>query len=334
MSSSTRIGGIDLVRVLGACAVIFAHVYTQPLTHQWVYPWNVSLFFVLSGYFWSANRSFLADLRNRVRTLAVPYLAWFVVIAVLAMLLPNRAGGLSLASLSGPAYGGDHALQPFGTLWFVSTLFFAALFYRLLEKLPWSVQAALGVVLLVIGYLFGPQLAGTPLAIGQAIPCVVFLMAGRGLRRIEGRIPNPVPVAIGLLVVAALTIALVPMTPPDLKNGLWGTPVIEFALAVVIPSCFILIAKRIPLGQPLSALVTQLSSVAIAVVLSHTLVIWELGVDGVQPKFILLAAVVIPWLVALGLRRTPLSRLFLGVDSLPLRPAMAPRAGEAGAAAG
>ena len=70
---SRRLAGIDVLRVLGIIAVIVGHGWGQV---DWVraaiYSWHVPLFFVLTGYFWSSDRSMSDEARRRGDSLARP----------------------------------------------------------------------------------------------------------------------------------------------------------------------------------------------------------------------------------------------------------------------
>lgn len=147
LSSPSRSVGIDAVRVLGIAAVIFGHVYTGPVTHQFIYAWHVPLFFVLTGYLWKRGRPLTRELLTRGRTLALPYAGWFVVISVLVTAVAMLSGReTSFDVLFGPAWGGANARGPFGTFWFVSVLFFTAVLFRMLERLPRPVVWLIAVV--------------------------------------------------------------------------------------------------------------------------------------------------------------------------------------------
>lgn len=317
----TRSAGIDAVRLIGIAAVIFGHVYTGPLTHEFVYAWHVPLFFFITGYLWTRDRTMDRELRNRWRTLAVPYLGWFAMISVLLVVDLVRTGaGLSWTTFLSPALGGSHARGAYGTFWFVSVLFFTAVLYRLLERLPawclWSV-AALG---LAGGHLFGGWLAATPLAIGSALPCLFFVACGAMLRRWENRHPIAPWIGVPLLVVPLLVIAVVDPQDIDIKQGLYGTPVLGPILAVSISFGLILVAKGVPFPRAIAAGVTELAIVGIAVVLSHPIVlVYGRALELPQPT-LLLAALILPWAVALLMHRTPLSPLLIGAPSSTRKP--------------
>jgi len=308
----SRSAGIDAIRVGGICAVIFGHVYAGALTHQWVYSWHVPLFFVLTGYLWKPGRTIGKELSIRTRALMVPYVSWFVVVSLIVLAVPAENSPWNVTTLLAPLWGGSQATGPYGTFWFVSVLFFTALFYRAIDRLPRTVQWAIAVVGVVAAYYAGPQLAGLPLGVGLAWPCLIFLLAGRGIAAVEPRLSHPRSVGLLVLAAGAAVIAFFPLDDVDLKQGLFGTPLIGILIAVAVSMGLLLACRTIPFGDGLSRLMAALAVVGIAVVLSHPLVVWAFPLMGFLPKWTLLAAVIVPWGVALVIARFRFSVLLIG----------------------
>jgi acyltransferase len=155
--------------------------------------------------------------------------------------------------------------------------------------------------------LFGHVLATTPLGVGQAIPLVAFLIAGRGIARLVPLIRRPLLTGAGMLVVSAATIAWVPLAPFDLKGGDWGTPVVELVLSLLICAGMILIALQIRLPTGIASLASLVATAAIAVVLGHPVVITEGRLDLIPSRIILVVAILLPWIGATLIRLSPLS---------------------------
>lgn len=302
-AATPRNASIDGLRVLGVLAVVFAHVYTQPAIHQWVYPWHVPLFFALTGYFFKPGRPFRTHLRSRTLTLAIPYVVWLVVVGALAMTIPNPVGRLAFADLAGALRGGSNGHEPFGAFWFIGALFIASLLYVPVSRLNGVMQAAIAVGALTAGTLSGPWLAALPLSIGQALYCLCFIIAGRGIAVLQQRMAQRRllgPILLGIAVIATSTL---PLTPPDLKNGILGTPIAMPLLSVLFVAGLIVTAGSIRLPGRAVPVVLALAGTATAVVLSHSLVIWELKQYSAQPKWILVAAILVSAAAALLLKR-------------------------------
>ena len=310
----SRSVGIDAVRVVGLCAVIFGHTFAGVHTHQFIYAWHVPLFFVITGYLWAPGRTIGHELRARRRALAVPYLGWFILVAVVWIAWTGPRGATDFVILLPPLWGGASGEGLFGTFWFVSVLFFAAILFRLVERVTLPRQWALAVLGLTAGYLLGGWLAATPLAVGSAIPCMIFLLAGRTLRQHESRISHPVVVGASLIGASLVAIAIVPLAPIDIKHGSFGTPILSAVLAVTISSGMLLIAKGITVGPRLGRSLSALAIVGIAVVLFHPTILTLAKGLGLPKSVVLLAVMVIPWAIALLLHRTSSSSILIGAS--------------------
>lgn len=317
--TTVRSAGIDAVRVLGIAAVIFGHTFTGHLTHEFIYAWHVPLFFFMTGYLWSRGRTVREEVVKRGRTLGLPYIGWFVVVTLLLVLDAARSGVFDLAFVVQPAIGGVNARGAYGTFWFVSTLFFAAVLYRLVERLPRPAVWAVAVVGLILGYLFGGWLAATPLAIGSALPCLIFLVIGSLARELEPRLPKAPLVGVGLILVPLIVIGVAQPEPIDIKQGLFGAPVVGVVFACAISFGLVLVAKAVPYPRALGALVTELAVVGIAVVLFHPFVLSYSRTHGLPAVGMFLAALIVSWVVALLLHRTPLSTILIGFPRRALR---------------
>lgn len=315
-----RAAAIDAVRVFGIGAVIFSHTFTGQLTHQFVYAWHVPLFFFLTGYLWSRGRSTGAELVKRGMSLGLPYAGWFVIVTGLFILDASRTGPVDLGFLQRPALGGSNAQGPYGTFWFVSALFFTAVLYRAIERLPRLAVWAIALAGLIVGYLFGGWLAATPLAVGSTLPCMFFLVVGTAARELENRITRPALTGIALVVIPLIVIGVTHPEPIDIKQGIYGAPTLGVVLACAISYGLVLVAKTVRFSRSAATAVTELAVVGIAVVLFHPYVLYYTRVHGVPAEGMFALAVVVPWAVALLLHRTPLSVVLIGARRRLLTP--------------
>lgn len=312
--TSSRSAGIDALRIVGILAVVCGHVYGVPLTHQWVYPWHVPLFFILTGYLWSPGRTIWREVSTRTTSLMLPYVGWFVAVSATVLLISSPNAMPDLTSLLTPLWGGTQARGQYGTFWFISVLFFTAVLYRAIDRLPRAGQWAIAGAGLTGAYFVGPQLASMPLGMGLALPCLIFVLAGRGIRDLEPRVSRPVTVGLVLLGLSAAVIAFVPLAAVDVKYGQFGTPLAGVTVSVAIATGLLLIARQVPFGPLASKSTATLAAVGIAVVLSHPLVIWAATSRGLQPKWTMVAAIVLPWAFALLVSRPGFSSVLLGTS--------------------
>jgi fucose 4-O-acetylase-like acetyltransferase len=303
-----RLVGLDLLRILGVASVVIGHVYTGPLTHQWGYPWHVPLFFFLTGYFWTPGRSFRREASARTRTLLVPYATWLVVNTVVFGLLSGFSVSLVVAAL----WGGSRATGPFGAFWFITALFFTALLYRAIERLPPAAQWGIAGVGLLLCWTFPSRLDDFPLAIGMALPCLTYVLAGRLARTTTPSGSRGRTLGGILLLSGIVAIAVLPVGTIDVKVAALGTPVLGVAVSIVLCWGLTALARDLVLPRVLARATIALAAVAVTVVLTHTVAISSLRLEGVQPKIILLVALVGSWILALALHRLPGARFTIG----------------------
>lgn len=312
-----RSAALDFVRVLGVAAVVIGHAVPDDTFRRYLFAWHVPVFFFLSGYLWREQRSFADELRARTRTLAYPYLFWLI--AVGAIYVPLTLSGYfsptpKVEDWVGPLLGGANAREPFTTFWFVSALFFVALLLRLVMPLPpwarWSI-AALG---LLAGYLFGPELAHTPLAIGSAFPCLVFLLVGRLVRPWVERMPSKAVVGIAMIVVAELLVATGLVEPVDIKLGHFGTPVAAVLVACAISTGLVLVAEVAyrNASARVASVTTALSYAGLIAVLLHPFFQWLLRPTDAPLAVFVAVMLLVPWAIGIGMRHTRAAQVATG----------------------
>lgn len=210
-------------------------------------------------------------------------------------------------------YGGFYAYRPFQTFWFVSALFFVALLYRPVSRLPLWGQAIVGGISLTLGVFAGPLFARTPLSAGSAVTCLCFVIAGVAVRRVQ--VPARAAVGLALIVAGGLLVVARVSAPVDLKAGNFGTPYLSAVVAVAISFGLVLLAEAVfeRLPARVSAVTTGLAVPALTVVLLHPVVLWAMrtGPSGDPVAFGL--AALLPWLLGLVAVRSRYSRWLTGV---------------------
>jgi acyltransferase len=318
--TSSRSGAIDGVRVLGIVAVVAGHTLNTSLVRPLFFTWHVPLFFFLAGYFWSNRRSVKEEFSKRVGTLGLPYVSWMLLIAVPFILLDATLEKFSIGRLLGPLYNGEQSAMPYTTFWFVSALFFTVIFFRLLGRLPPVVIWAVGVAGSLLGYVAGNTLAQTPLSIGSAFPCLIFVLLGTFAAKVRSRIVKPALLGIVLLALSVALIATGIDSPLDIKVGNFGTPVISVLVAAAISFALVLLAEVTfsHLPKSVSGSATQLAYAGFTVVLVHPLILWlMLKFFPAVPDWTIFAlALTVPWLVGMLSIRTAASRWLTGTKRL------------------
>jgi len=313
----TRNPGIDALRLFAILAIVAGHVWATPLTRALLYPWHVPVFFFLTGYLWSSGRTIGDELNRRSRTLLRPYVFWGVALYAGYATRHFAAGGVITDLRTGPIYGGMEAVGMFGTFWFISVLFFAALLWRVAAQSPLWVQLVIVAAGVSASALFGPQLAATPLAIGSALPAVALIAAGQLAKRVRlSRIPVLVPIA-GLVVCELLVLSGV-AEPLGIKEGNWGTPMLSMLIAVVMSWSLVLLAERLcrHLPDTTGAVISHLALSGFTIVLFHFTVLLAATRLALPSGVVFVLATMIPSIIGLIALRTPLSQWVTGVPQL------------------
>src|SRR5690349_3703181 len=190
---------LDILRVIGIAAVVVAHVWWMTdWAHAYVFSWNMPLFFFLTGYLWK-TRPFGSMVRRRSEMLLVPYAFWLVVWSVIVVVV---TGQYTVRFLVGQVIGGRYmADKPFWAFWFSTALFVLVVAYWAVSKLPLWAQWIVAVVLLIPAYVVPDLVRMVPFAAATGLACMVFLLAGRTVRRFEGRVPALVRIIVGAVAV-------------------------------------------------------------------------------------------------------------------------------------
>jgi acyltransferase len=303
LGAKSRSVAIDAVRVVGIIAIVAGHVGSGGIMRPLVYTWHVPLFFLLVGYFWSADRTFSAEVRNRFRAIVVPAFFWGLVILVVYTILRTTVPSVPDGLLPMPAYL---------AYWFVPVLFVVCILFRLLCRLPQWVPWTVGVAGMALATVAGTTLAESPGFIGLVLPSLFFVLVGRSIRVYRPRVS--LLHGIGLLLLAAGFISLGISAPLDMKAGDMGTPILSVLVAVMISVALIVMSEALLAKVPpsVASLVSQLAVSGWAVVLGHAAVIYAMRSLGVSHALVFLVALTVPWLISLVALRTPFATLVTG----------------------
>ncbi|WP_433347931.1 acyltransferase family protein [Micromonospora sp. CA-111912] len=312
---STRSAGVDLLRVVGIAAVVVGHVWSDNVTRAAVYTWHVPLFFLLTGYFWTPGRPLRGELRKRWRTLGLPYVTWFVLLFAGLAVADAATGEAAEGAFRAALWGGTAAVRPFSAFWFVSVLLLIAVAYRWLERFPAAVTWAVALGGLAAAHLAPGAVTAGPLGVFLVPACLVFVLAGRLLRRFRERVP--VGLAAAMLALGVALVATGLSTPLDVKAGDFGRPVLGVLTAVLISGGLVRLAEGLDghVGARAARAIGWLAACGIAVVLSHAAILWVLRTPPEGGWFDLATALVLPWAFALVVLRTRVGPYLTGTTA-------------------
>jgi fucose 4-O-acetylase-like acetyltransferase len=315
---TSRAVGIDLVRVLGVLAIIAGHVwYTSDLAHLLTYSWHVPVYFLLGGYLWIDARTLRDELRRRWRTIVVPYIAWWCIIATVYVLWAVALGhGLRapLYYLVLAAWGGAAAFRPFTAFWFFSAFVVAALYLRALQHRPAAMAWAGAVTAIAVCHAFTPIALRSPLAVVQGVGCAVFVLVGVQLRRVRPRLRRPGATGVVVLLAGTALMALPFYRTLEIKSADFGTPGLSVVTACLLGTGLILVAEALATraSERGAAVLSTLAECAIVAIFVHGAPMLLLGTSrsGSWSDFTVVAAISLT--IALLVRRSRWSPVLSG----------------------
>ena len=315
-----RSAAIDALRVVAIVAIVAGHLWggkasedPPNLLRIALYSWHVPIFFFLAGYFWNAQRALGSEIRTRARTLLLPFAVWTVLLGLIFGAYATLTSGFPLDELLGTLWGGRSVPTIYAAYWFLPVLFLAAVLARGLQDRPWLL-VALAVLSLAACYAWGAQLAKAPMVAFFALPCLVFVIAGRELRRIEAGLRSPMLLGGLLLAVPGILLVARVVAPLDIKAGNFGTPVLSVAAAVAICAGLVLLANA-SFGERdvrWGAFATELAMGSIVLLLTHVALFIVFGSLPIPRPAYFPLVLLIGWSLGFVLRRSRLSLPFTG----------------------
>jgi fucose 4-O-acetylase-like acetyltransferase len=304
--------------VVGIVAIVAGHTWDQhDWVRDWFFTWHVPVFFIISGYLWKEGRTTRSELRNRTRTLLVPYVAWILLVSVVWFgFRALRSDPIDWSVVADLPLGGWHIDRPYSAFWFITALFIATVLMRWLTNispfLPWFV-GVLGVAWCTVDPV---QAKVIPEAAGLALPAILFLCMGWLLRRYRHAILQPLQFGLVLLVPALLIGASPALAHFNMKSGVLGTPLVGVLLSAAISCGLILVAESLErfVRPRLGRVFTTIAEAGIPIILGHALVLSMTHLVGMPPgKKVFLLAFTIPLVFALVARMTPLRGVLTGI---------------------
>ncbi len=131
MAVEERIRWVDMAKGYGILLVILGHLETHLIKYE-IFTFHMPLFFFLAGYVFAPDKYTLKDfIRNKARTLLVPYFFMGSIICVCMWLFH---GYFTLRDLF-DCFLKLLVQRRFETLWFLTCLFFTQLLYWALHRL-------------------------------------------------------------------------------------------------------------------------------------------------------------------------------------------------------
>ena len=181
-----RITYIDLFRAAGIVSMIMGHInFGEPFDHL-IHGFHMPLFFLVSGYFFKrseSTNSFKKKIRSKCKSLLLPYVIFaFFHIALASVLRKDfDYDWLRLLVFNTDKHGLPHA----GALWFLTSLFFADIFYMTIDRICCYGKGMHCIVIAagLIGNVLGLLPFRVPFGIDVSLVGMLFMHIGRLLRQ-------------------------------------------------------------------------------------------------------------------------------------------------------
>lgn len=186
---NNRIQYIDIARGIAMICIVLGHLGNMHINRV-VFTFHVPIFFFITGYFTNTNLCIKDFIKNKARTLLLPYALTCLFIIVIGTLeyLVFVDEGAAKQSLTGWMYAaiygaGDSYSSPFyikaiGSLWFLWATFWSSIFLRcLLNTKKYAARITIVIVLFIAGY-WSRELFWFPLSIQAGCCATLFLYMG------------------------------------------------------------------------------------------------------------------------------------------------------------
>lgn len=200
-----RVDYIDIAKALAILGVLLGHTVTSDTeTKQFLYAFNMPLFFVLSGIFMKdgTNTGIKEFVIKKLWLLMLPYLLWGLIYLELS---PKNL--VLLAYGSRGALGGAHSLT---SLWFLPVMFLGYIYNLLYDKITHYIRidsiikGLLAIALFfVIGFCIPNSGAyGLPWGLGVAFVAAAFMKIGQISKTVISRLADAesITLIVGLVI--------------------------------------------------------------------------------------------------------------------------------------
>ena len=177
VAKHNRLVEIDILKGLGILAMVAGHVGFGELFNFAIHPFNMPLFFLVSGFLYRCKGSFSLYIKKKVKTLLVPYILFGLLFCIIWSPV-QLARGEPLLDLAFHLFLMNSEGIPIGgALWFLTAFFFASALFDLVFRLSRGgvSLAVLSIVLGCSGFFCPMQL---PWSLNQGLVGVLLMYIG------------------------------------------------------------------------------------------------------------------------------------------------------------
>lgn len=204
-----RIYWIDWMKTFGMFFIILGHI--MPQGYQWIYVFNVPLFFIISGFLGHAESCFKLFLQKNWKNLILPCVVICIMVYPFEVLFSWRAGEFELNQVPRHFFncivGNQGFKMPEGGLdvcWFIYTLFLCKLIQQLSNKST-ILKGVTIIFCLIIALWYNKNDYHWHNAIVNTSLAYPFYAIGGGIKRMKEKL-NTIPAWMPLLLVIACSL--------------------------------------------------------------------------------------------------------------------------------
>jgi fucose 4-O-acetylase-like acetyltransferase len=237
-----RLQWVDVLKGIGILAVVVAHIW-QP-SYKYLYLFHMPLFFFISGYLYKPVSDNKKYFQKKSLQLIVPYISFLLAIAFLKFLtsLDEQSFYESLVdfvkNLLKGIYGGKLLIEWFGVFWFITCLYLTQQLYNILyqrfgkDRLRFLILIILFYVLAYLNSMFFKNIV-FPWSVNVVALAIAFYYSGHIYSSIivKNKFLFLIPI-LCILISLVLNKYIGINLDFTMKNEIYGTPVISFAVAI------------------------------------------------------------------------------------------------------
>ncbi len=305
-----RLDWVDVARGIGIVAVVAGHIWTRGPVRDALYSFHMPLFFLLSGLL-SRPRPIGSFTRRQITGQMRPYAAFLIVLLIADQIIEPMKGNAPIyrhwPQDAGPILlGGTWLGGPFIIFWFVPCLMVARIAVNMaLNRWPDPLDRRWALLigpLALLAYGLGWLFDASPLGLLTVPMAVLLLWIGAAWPHVRWR--NGLILPLGLLAGAGLS-GLVPTL--NMKVADYGWPLLSIGAGVATSLLLFRLSARVArFAWPLQ----HIGRASLVIMYLHGAIIHYAGLS--FPKiWLLVLALVAPYIVWQLLRLTPLRRVFL-----------------------
>lgn len=193
MSAGKREKYIDIAKGVAMLCIILGHLGIYEIDRV-VFTFHVPIFYIITGYFLSKKYEVKTFIKEKARTLLLPYGVTCVAMILFGMLFASLLEGPTVAETarhwivaaiygSGVNYTEPFVVHKIGAIWFLLASFWGSVFLRISLEMKKKVRLLFIIVLFVVGYLTTRLCFWFPFSIQAGCCATLFMYFGYLARR-------------------------------------------------------------------------------------------------------------------------------------------------------